>query len=118
MNNEQTILKEQISKLSKKMRGYVLGNIWTDQLEKILSNFELQEYQKIAIENEVLLILMGLEPYTDLTENISKEAEVDFNMAKWISEDVIKNILEPLAETEESENKKTPQPQNNVGTEF
>ena len=114
MNEGQTILKDQIDKLPKKLQDYVLKGTWADKLQTILSNFNLEEYQRNSIENEVLLVLVGLEQDTDLKENIEKGSETIPDVAETISQKISDDILDQIEISETVET----QSQNNIGTSF
>ncbi len=120
MEESNQILKEQIEKLPKTLKKFVLDNKWTEELYKYLQKFKLDEWQNTIIENEVLLILMGMEDYTNLTKNISEQTELENETAEQVSEFVIKNILEPVATevVEEQEKEGDNIKPNNIGNSF
>lgn len=123
MDDYKIILKKQTEILPKKMRDYLINGDWENNLENVLANFSLEEYQKISIGNETFFVLIGLEPCADLSQNISKEAEIDSNMAEWISDSIIKNIIDPAIEKFGEEDKDATensmrQNQNKVGQSF
>ncbi len=120
MEESNQILKEQIEKIPKILKNFVLSTGWKKQLEEYLVSFRLEEWQKTLIENEVFIILMGFEDYNNLSKNISEQTELEEGVSNQISEFIIKNILEPIAievakeETEEVIEK----PSNNIGNSF
>lgn len=121
MEETNQILKEQIEKIPKILKNFVLSTGWKKQLEEYLVSFRLEEWQKTLIENEVFIILMGFEDYNNLSKNISEQTELEEGISNQISKFIIKNILEPIAvevikeqETEET----TEKPSNNIGNSF
>lgn len=122
MDDANKILIEQIKKLPKPLADYVISGVWAKELSGALSTYNLDENQKAAIENELLLSLVGLEPLLDLPENIKGEANLDDETTWEIVEGVILKILEesglgekfPNENNPEIRNKKT----NGVGESF
>ena len=114
MSDGHKILKEHIKKLPKGLRNYVLKESWANTLQNILSDYDLEEYQKISVENETLLVIVGLEPYTDLKENLEREAEIDSDTAGYITGEIGENILDNINIEERKEEYK----KENQNTEF
>jgi hypothetical protein len=119
MEESNKILKEQIEKLPTALKNFVLSNEWTKKLRVYLDNLQLEEWQKVSVENEVFLILMGFEEYANLPGNISENTEIDFGVAEKISEFVIKDILKPVADLVAKEFEKSEQtPSSSIGNSF
>lgn len=97
MEEYQQILRSQFSKLPQTMRDFISKGNWSGLLSNIARQFNLTEEKYTAIENEVLLVLIGLEPKEDFVENITRELGVDVNTAKWIEEDVERDIFSKVA---------------------
>jgi len=93
MDESQIILKEQYKKLPTDLKKFVLGNWWSDKVSEITRRFNVDNNNQVTIENEVFLVLVGLEPYTDLAENIARESTMNEITAGLIAEDIVKNIL-------------------------
>ena len=66
---------------------------WSDAVSNIAKQFNLTEEKRISLENEVLFVLIGLEPPTDLAENMEREMAIDSNAADIIAEEVKKKIF-------------------------
>lgn len=125
MDDYQQILKTQYDKLSVKLRDFVVDTYWTNTVSNIATKFNLIGDRSKMLENEVLFVLIDLEPKNDFVENVKNELEVDSNMAGWIAEDVEKNIFSKVTnelntiggQIEENE-KGTAQTSNGVGNSF
>lgn len=98
MEESNKILKEQVEKLPTALKNFVLSNEWTKKLRVYLDSLRLEEWQKVSVENEVFLILMGFDEYANLPGNIYENTEMDFEVAEKISEFVIKDIFKPVAD--------------------
>jgi hypothetical protein len=119
MEEKNQILKEQIEKLPKALKKFVLDNEWTRKLENYLGNFNLEEWQKTSVENEVFLVLLGFEEYGSLPGNISENTEIDLEIAEKIAEFIIKDILNPIANIVIKEYKEPEiASSNNIGQSF
>src|SRR3989344_2319881 len=119
MDESKKILKEQIERLPKALKKFVLNNEWSKKLETHLSVYKVEEWQKTSIENEVFLILMGFDEYGNLPGNIAEHSEIDFEMAEKISEFVIRDILKPVADMVVKEHiEPERKPQSSIGQSF
>lgn len=98
MDNIKELLIQKIESLPKAYKSYILSEEWVKNLSEAFLGFTFDEWQKTSIENEVFIVLVGLEPYTNLSENISKEAEIDMETANKIAESIINKILGPITE--------------------
>lgn len=97
MDENQQILKSQFEKLPKTLRDFVSKGNWSASVLGIAKKINLTQEKYASFENEVLFVLIGLQPKTDFVENIKNELEIDSNMAGWIAEDVEKNIFGKVA---------------------
>jgi len=102
------ILRERISKMPTSLQQYVLAGQWAESARRRLSGTDLTEDQKTTIENELLLALVGLEPFTDLADNIEREAQIDPDKSPELW-DIMADMLEEidLATRTASENAST-----------
>ena len=90
------ILKKQIHVLPKEIRDYVINGDWSDKLDIALADFNLQDVQKKAIANELLLVLVGLELFSDLRKNIESEARVHSEITDSIVNIISNEVLGEL----------------------
>lgn len=115
MDETTNILKNQIDRLPTKLREYLAEGSWSKEIDRITKSFGLQEYQTISIKNEVLFVIIGLEPYLDLQKNIVTETgmspETILKIVLQISEQVLDKIEMPNGD-------KPKERQNNVGNDF
>ena len=97
MDYKETI-KERIKILPDELKSFVLEEKWREDAEKIGGEFNLDEEKYAALENEIFLVLLCLEPRKDFVENIKKELGMDANDTTWIAEDVEKNIFSKVSD--------------------
>ena len=60
MNTDQ-ILREQIDSLPDPLKDYVVRRGWAGSVDSISAKYNLNPEQKTALENELLLVILGLE---------------------------------------------------------
>lgn len=124
MDEATQIIKNQLEQIPDEVSSYVTNGDWADLLDSLLVKYNIEEYKKVAIENEVLLVLINLEPWRDFQTNIEREAEIDSNTAKLITEEIIKNIFQINSVTQSPQPEAKPQPpqqpkpQNSIGSSF
>ena len=84
MDYIQTI-KEQIATLPETIKSFINTDGWRKNVEKIGKQLNIKEKQLALLENEVLLVLICLEPPSDFVENIKREVGLDESTARSIS---------------------------------
>jgi len=83
--------KEMPSEVQNLIRDFDLNK----ELETIQETKPLQEGQKMAIQNEIVLIFLGLSDVVSLTINIRNSAQISRERAEKISTAIQQNILMP-----------------------
>lgn len=96
INNEN--LKKQIESIPTHLAAFALSEKWNSDLKTIVSNHSLSDDQTTNLENELFIILIGLEPAKDFTRNIAKTLNLDPEKAVLIAEEVNSEIFEEVRE--------------------
>ena len=96
MNTElsNTLLKTFLE-LPQELRDLLVSKNFADTLSVITEGHPLQEHQTIAVENEVVLIMLGLESPKGLVTNIRHRAQISRDRAEKIVKTVNEKILFP-----------------------
>lgn len=81
MNNLDQILKDQFKKLPEKLQAIISTPVWRNGLQEKAKKFGLNENQVSILENEVIFVLMGLEPKENFGQNIEREVELEKSLA-------------------------------------
>jgi len=92
-NETEKIIEEYISRAPKQIKNIVAFGEWRNRMNDFAQKFSLEKTKTNSLRNEIIFILIGMEPKSDFVENIKRELEIDSNMAGWIAEDVNKNIF-------------------------
>lgn len=95
MDNEKQELKEYFASLPIEIQKRILSLNLRELILQIPEAQPLQEVQIIAVENEVALVLLGLQDTVELTTNIKYNAEIARDRAEKISKAINQNILIP-----------------------
>jgi len=114
-NDTQKILTEQFNKLPTNIRDAILSVDYRSKLQTITKNNKLMIDQAGKLEMETMLVMLGLEPLTDYTDNLVKNAGLSKNQAIAIAHDVneliFKNIRESLKKINEEAEKNNENPE-------
>jgi len=107
MDNETNIVKECIQSLSQDMKDYLAKDAWPQKLSDVAQINKINEEQAFALKAEVFLILIGVENYSDLRENIKKNiigigSESIENIANDIEKNIFSEIKPSLVEIEKA----------------
>lgn len=100
MDPEQHILEKQMQERFAQLPKVVQQAITSADVQKHLR--ELADAHKLhldqwtALENEVMLALLGLEPIGSLAANIEKEARVDSATAQSLAQDISQIVFAPI----------------------
>ena len=118
-NDTQKIITNQLAKLPANVRNAIISADYRTKLQTITKDNKLMIDQAGKLEMETLLVMLGLEPLDDYTDNLVNNASLSRNQAIAIAHDVneliFKNIRESLkkinneaASTPADENQATP----------
>jgi hypothetical protein len=91
-----TEIKNRLIELPAPLNEFVTTEKWRGEVLKIGNLNNLGEDKFISLENEVFLVLICLEPTTDFRENIMREAGLDENTARKISDSLNGSVFGPV----------------------
>ncbi len=98
MDELEQILKDRFSKLPPKLQGALINPIWRNSLGEKAQSFGLTEDQKAFLENEVVFVLMGLEPKENLVANLKSEVTMTEENARQMNDYVNGAILSSVSQ--------------------
>lgn len=109
MDNETEIIKEYVQILPQGMKDYLAKNTWPQRLSLIAQINKMSNEQASALNSEVFLILIGMEKYSDLKNNIQQNvagigAEAIKTTADEIEKKIFSEIKPMLVEIDEAYN--------------
>lgn len=90
------IIQESFKKLPARLQEAILAAELPEKFRTIMTKHKLQIDQAADVENETMLVMLGLEHLDDYTKNITREAELDETKAHEIAEDVNRIIFLPI----------------------
>jgi len=103
----QKIVIEQIKQLPSNVREAIISVDYKTKLQEITKRQRLLIDQAAKLEMETTLVMIGLEPLADYTENLQRELAVPIVRAKEIAMDVSENIFKSIRESLQTMNEKT-----------
>lgn len=92
----QKIIDQQIEILPKEVRQAIISIDYKTKLQEITKRQRLLIDQAAKLEMETTLVMIGLEPLADYTENLQRELNIPIVRAKEIAIDVNENIFKPI----------------------
>lgn len=90
------ILEAQFNTLPESIQHFIVSNDFTNAVKKISENRNLNSTTLLSLENETLMVLMGLEPLSDLEKNLISEGGINQEQARTIVDDVFQQIITPV----------------------
>lgn len=93
----EKIIEEFLSRAPESIGELVASGDWKNDANAIAEKFRLDKSKIAALKNEILFVLIGMEPREKFAENVKSQLEIDSNMASWMAEDVNKNIFSRVA---------------------
>ncbi len=103
--DEETLnktLKQQYAELPNEIKQVVKSEALHDYVEEFARQRRLTISQMRLVENEFMMVLIGLERLPDLRENLLEHTDLDENLVDMIYTLVYENIFEPLEESFQS----------------
>ena len=89
------LLKKQFNKLPKNIRDFIISDTFKDGIKSITSEHHVLN-KDTEIENEIVFILLGLEPLLDLEKNLKNDAELTQEQIQNITSDILEKIITPV----------------------
>lgn len=94
--NLQDKLAARFNELPKPIQEAITSADVEKRMRLLADTQKLHIDQYDALENEVMLALLGFQPIEDLQKNIKSEVGVDDAMAKTLTEEISKIVFEPI----------------------
>ena len=109
---EENVIKAQIELAPKEIKDLLKKAEWVTVVEKVVEDKNLLNNQKEILENELLFVILGLEPKDDLIDNIKINVGLTENVAveivRELQEKILKNISHLLPNEAETESPALP----------
>ncbi len=96
-------LKERFGKLPKVVQDAIMSADVEKRMRELADTHKLHIDQWQALENEVMLTLLGAQPIEDLEKNLKSEVNVSDDIASALAGDISKIVFEPIREQLERE---------------
>jgi hypothetical protein len=103
---ETKFLEEQIREAPKEIRNFLAQKEWRDAVQKIIQKNNFSSDQQTALENEIIFVILDLEPREGFKENIINSVGIQEIMAREIELEVNQNIFNKINRPTTPENKK------------
>jgi hypothetical protein len=107
--NTTELIKERYQGLPLQVKDAVTASDLPVKMKTIADDNSLMLDQAGALQNEILFVMLGMEPSSEFVKNISKELNINKEKANAIAKDVNQLIFDPirkyLREWEEQEEK-------------
>lgn len=97
------ILKERFALLPKVVQQSILSSQVEEHLRALAQKHKLHLDQGVSLENEVMMVLLGLRPITELATHIQEETNSTKEQAETIALDASQLIFEPIRQELERE---------------
>ncbi len=94
MTEATNLLKEYIQRLPEEVRIFVESDVWSEKLESILVQYDIDEEVKTSISNELFMVLVGIESFRNFEKNLREEVGLDADTAKKITSQIDIDIIE------------------------
>ncbi len=95
METEQ-LIKQGIENASTEIREYLANSAWNTITDNIATQSNLTEDQKIALENEVLFVLIGFDLKKNLTKNIIENIGLSSIIAGGLAIELDQKVFMPV----------------------
>lgn len=89
-------MKERFAELPKVVQDSITSASVQKHLQELARTHKLHLDQWTTLENEVMLVLLGLIPTTELQSNIQSELNIDTATATALAADISRVVFEPI----------------------
>jgi hypothetical protein len=98
MDETKRIIKEYYTALPPKIKTLINSPVLSEVLKKLAEKYAFEKTTARIFENEVYLILLGIEPVTSFRSNLVRELEIPYDQALKISLEVNTEIFLSIGE--------------------
>lgn len=95
---DDTQIKEAYHNLPDLVREIIDGSEWEKSIRNITNKYKLLINQGLLLEDETLLVMLGLSDPKDFVQTISSEADIDPQVAKQIGKDIEDEVFVKIRE--------------------
>lgn len=92
----QKIFKEQFQKLPPELKAAITASDLRQKLFVLTQKYRLHIDKAATLENEVVMVLMGMEDPEEFVRNIERELGIDASSAQALAKDVSEQIFHPI----------------------
>lgn len=96
--NPKDILSKQFNQLPKVVQQAITSAHVEERLRVLADKHKLHYDQWIGLENEIMLVLLGIQPIDQLAKNIAEEVSIPLESAQTIAQDASDTIFLPIEE--------------------
>lgn len=96
--NVINILENQFNKLPKPLQTFVISDDFIENLNSLGKDNNLKSEEQTVLENETMMIFLGLESFADLEENLVRNAQLTQEQALEVAKSVLEKIITPVEE--------------------
>jgi len=97
--NPKELIQKRFEELPKALQDAVTSNEVEKKLRELTEKHKLHIDQGVRLENETMLVMMGLEDASEYEKNITHELEISPELAREITAEVAKDIFLPIRES-------------------
>ncbi len=97
-NNSSTILEERFAALPVALQRAIEDADISKHMRALAEKHKLHLDQWVLLENEILLVLLGIAEPEEMTSNIARELSIDKKLAQTIVNDIVDEVFEPIRE--------------------
>ena len=92
------ILKNQFVKTPTSIQNLILSSEFESSLNTINATNDIEAEKRARIENEVVLVLLGLESLNDFEKNLKNNAGISQEKTQSVTKDIVEKIITPIEE--------------------
>lgn len=96
--NVDEVLNEHFEQLPKVVQQAITSANVEKRLRTLAEKHKLHFDQWITLENEIMLVLLGIQPIDQLAKNIAEEVNIPLESAQTIAQDASDTIFLPIEE--------------------
>ena len=94
--DESDVIKEQFEKSAPEIKKLLAENTWTEIVSQISDQYSLGPEQTTALENELLFVLLNMEPTADLAKNIQNSLQISPELGGKIFQEAYERLIKRM----------------------
>ncbi|MAF59655.1 MAG: hypothetical protein QF858_04140 [Candidatus Pacebacteria bacterium] len=97
--NTEKLIQNRFIKLPEALQNAIRSSDFKEKIRRVSEKYKLHLDDGVVLENETVMVMMGLDDVKEFTKNLQGGMKVDKSTAEKITADIAKEVFLPIRES-------------------